>query len=296
MKAIIRILFILSGIICLSFSPSDVSPFPFKNSSLLWKIEGKNVPNGSYLFGTMHLIEKEYFVFPDKLKKIISKTDCLVMEMAGLPSQTEALKYVILKEGSFFDYFTTEQTDSILRWAKEELKMEEDVFRVSMSKMKPFVVVQLATQMNFMGKTESYEISFEKIAKDNKLEIQGLETLEQQMSFFDNLTNKEQAEMVMEGIRTSKESINSVRDMEKVYQRQNIDSLYLLIHNDAGIISKKETDFLDNRNTNWVPQIKKMIAAKKCFIAVGAGHLGGPNGIIRLLEKEGYTITPIELK
>lgn len=291
-----RLTTVLICIICLSFASSDVSPFPFKNSSLLWKIEGPNIPSGSYLFGTMHLIEKEYFVFPDKLKKIVSKTDCLVMEMAGLPNQTEALKYVMLKEGSFFDYFTPEQTDSIFKWAKEELKMEQEVFRMSMSKMKPFVVVQLATQMNFMGKTESYEMSFEKIAKDNKIELQGLETLEQQMSFFDNLTNEEQAEMVMEGIRTSKESISSIQDMEKVYQRQNIDSLYLLIHNDKGIISKKETDFLDNRNANWVPQIKKMIASKKCFIAVGAGHLGGPNGIIRLLEKDGYTITPVQLK
>jgi len=38
-----------------------------------------------------------------------------------------------------------------------------------------------------------------------------------------------------------------------------------------------------------------MIANKRCFIAVGAGHLGGPNGVIRLLEKEGYTLTPVEL-
>lgn len=291
-----RLTTVFIGIICLSFVSSDVSPFPFKKSSLLWKIEGPNVPNGSYLFGTMHLIEKEYFLFPDKLKKMVPKTDCLIMEMAGLPDQTEALKYLILKEGTFFDYFTTEQTDSILKWAKVELKMEEDVFRMSMSKMKPFVVVQLATQLNFMGKTESYEMSFEKIAKDNKMEIKGLETLEQQMSIFDNLTNREQAEIVMEGIRDTKGSISSVRKMEEIYQRQNIDSLYLLIHNEKGIISKKEADFLDNRNVNWVPQIKKMIAFKKCFIAVGAGHLGGPNGIIRLLEKEGYTLTPVELK
>ena len=34
---------------------------------------------------------------------------------------------------------------------------------------------------------------------------------------------------------------------------------------------------------------------KKCFIAVGAGHLGGENGIIRLLQKEGFYLTPIYL-
>jgi len=37
------------------------------------------------------------------------------------------------------------------------------------------------------------------------------------------------------------------------------------------------------------------IDQKTAFIAVGAGHLGGPEGVIRLLQKEGYTLTPVKL-
>ena len=43
--------------------------FPMEESSLLWKITGPNMESDSYLFGTMHLIKKEYFLFPRKLKK-----------------------------------------------------------------------------------------------------------------------------------------------------------------------------------------------------------------------------------
>ena len=68
-----------------------------------------------------------------------------------------------------------------------------------------------------------------------------------------------------------------------------------MIQDEGGVISAESADFLDNRNAAWVPQIKEMIASKRCFIAVGAGHLGGPNGVIRLLEKEGYILTPVEL-
>jgi uncharacterized protein YbaP (TraB family) len=71
-----------------------VTDFPMKESSLLWKIEGPGIPKGSYLFGTMHLIEKKYFVFPDKLEKLVKKSDQLVMELPGLPNQLEALKLV----------------------------------------------------------------------------------------------------------------------------------------------------------------------------------------------------------
>jgi uncharacterized protein YbaP (TraB family) len=69
----------------------------------------------------------------------------------------------------------------------------------------------------------------------------------------------------------------------------------MLINQDKGILSKKEDEFLSKRNQNWVPKIKESISSKKCFIAVGAGHLGGPNGLIRLLQKEGYTLTPVQL-
>lgn len=290
------ILFLLVQLtLCWQIVFSQTTEFPMKESSLLWKIEGPGIPKGSYLFGTMHMIEKEYFIFPDKLEKIVKKSEQLVMELPGLPNQKEAMKYVLLEEGTFFDYFTPEQTDSILIWAKQEFKMDEAAFRATMSKMKPFVVVQMATQIHFMGKTESYEMKLEEIAKTNKLSITGLETIEQQMAFFDDLTKDQQAEMVMEGIRDSEKSIETMKEMEVLYQGQNVDSLYLMIQDEGGVISAESADFLDNRNAAWVPQIKEMIANKRCFIAVGAGHLGGPNGVIRLLEKEGYTLTPVEL-
>jgi uncharacterized protein YbaP (TraB family) len=217
------------------------------------------------------------------------------MELPGLPNQLEALKLVKLSEGTFFDYFTAEQTDTILRWAKSELKMSEEKFRSTMGGMKPFVVVQMATQMHFIGKTESYEMTFEKIAKENGIEIKGLETIQQQMSLFDNLTKEEQSEMVMEGIRDSEKTLELTERMQQVYVRQNVDSLFLMISEEGGTISEEQSDFLDKRNENWVPQIEAMIREKKTFIAVGAGHLGGPNGVIRLLEKKGYTISPVEL-
>lgn len=270
--------------------------FPMSESSLLWEIKGPGVKHGSYLFGTMHLIEKEYFLFPKSLEKRVQKADVLVMELPGMPSQFDAMNLLKLKQGSFFDFFTTEQSDSILVWAKEALKLSEEAFRKTMSPMKPFVAIQLATQMQFMGKTASYELKFEEIATESKVEIKGLETLEEQLSFFDNLTKEQQAEMVMEGIREMQKSIEFSKKVQQVYARQNVDSLYIMLHENGGIVTSEEKLFIDDRNKKWVPQIRESLASKRTFIAVGAGHLGGPNGLIRLLEKEGFTLSPVELK
>lgn len=284
---------ILIGIFCLSISSSDVSPFPFTTSSLLWKIESPTSET-SYLFGTMHIIEKEYFIFPKSLEKLVSKSDKVIMELPGIPSPKEALPLITLKQGSFFDFFSKEQTDSILQWANSELKMNEQLFRSVFYKMKPFVVVQTAVQLQFQGKTESYEKSFYTLSNDKKIETIGLETVQQQMNFFDELTKEEQAELVMESIRSPKKSIDLINRMQKVYTRQNVDSLFLLFQEEGGALSKKQNQFLDDRNKNWIPKIKTNISTKNCFIAVGAGHLGGTNGLIRLLQKEGYTLTPIQ--
>jgi uncharacterized protein YbaP (TraB family) len=293
LKGLILLFFI--GFTKLFYAQGNVTEFPMEESSLLWKISGKNVKSDAYLFGTMHLIEKDYFIFPKKLQKVVKKSDALVMELEGLPNQAEAIGYVMLKEGSFFDYFSPEQTDTILRWAKAKFGMEEATFRSSFSNMKPFAVTQLAVQLHFIGKTESYELSFEELAKAADIEIIGLETIAEQMSLFDNLTPEQQTEMVMESIRTGEKSIELVKKMQTVYQSQEIDQLYSLILEEGGVIQEEQANFLDNRNKKWIPQIEQIISTKNTFIAVGAGHLGGPNGVIRLLEKEGYTLTPIKL-
>jgi uncharacterized protein YbaP (TraB family) len=241
------------------------------------------------------LIEKEYFFFPDKLQKLVEKSDLLIMELAGIPDQQEALQHIQLKEGVFFDYFSTEQTDSILRWAKAELHMNDAQFKGVMTKMKPFVAVQLATQMHFFGKTESYELTLDELAKKNEIPVKGLETVEEQMSLFDGLSRKEQSEMVMEIVRNPKEQYESTEKMEQLYVRQQVDSLYMQIVNSEGTIAAENARFIDDRNIRWVPMIEESIRQKRSFIAVGAGHLGGPNGVIRLLQRRGYTLTPIKL-
>lgn len=281
--------------ISLHLNAQSEYPFAAKDDALLWKIKGEGVHKNCYLFGTMHLIEEDYFLFPSKLKKAIAKSEVLTMELADLPDPSKSLKYIMLKEGSFFDYFNEEQEDSILTWANENLNLSEEAFKKTFNKFKPFAVVQVATQMQFIGKTKSYELEFISLAEENNLDIKGLETIEQQMAIFDSLTPAQQSEMVMENIRDFDSNLSDMKSLMEVYDLQQVDALYEKIHEEGGVIEEEQEAFLDNRNANWVPQIEEMIKSNAVFIAVGAGHLGGPNGVIRLLEKEGYELIPIKL-
>jgi uncharacterized protein YbaP (TraB family) len=50
---------------------------------------------------------------------------------------------------------------------------------------------------------------------------------------------------------------------------------------------------LVNRNKNWIPKLENWMKQKTLFIAVGAGHLAGDEGVINLLKRQGYTVEPV---
>lgn len=289
-----KVVFILSLLLSIS-GIAQVSPFPLEESSLLWKIDGPGVKKGCYLFGTMHLIEKDYFVFPKSLPQLLKKTSVLVMELDGSPQFATVKTALQLKSGSFFDFFTKDQSDSIVKWAATNLHMDSSNFCSFIQPMKPFVMAQLMAQLQFKNSVESYEKNFESLAKKEKVPIFGLETADEQIQFIDALPAVSQVEMVMEPIRQGENSHAKLVALEKTYQSQNIDALYQLMQDETGFVANEQTTLVDNRNANWIPKIEKFIQKDRTFIAVGAGHLGGEKGIIRLLEAKGYRVTPIEL-
>lgn len=276
--------------------------YPMEDRALLWKIEGNGITTKSYLFGTIHLIEKERFYFPNKLRKIVGKSEVLTMEIAGLPDPVEAMNLSRLEEGTFFDFFTDEQTDSILVWVETNTSLTPKAFEMIAKKMKPFVVAQILSEMDKnnpggdIGNKESYERELEAIAEEAGLEMNGFETVAEQMGYFDSFSDKQQAEMVMATVRNNNgESYAELEKMMNLYEEQNIDGLYQLIAENDEMSEDMNDILLTNRNKRWIPKIEEMIAEKSTFIAVGAGHLGGPEGVIRLLEAQGYTLTPVKL-
>ncbi|TNE54560.1 MAG: TraB/GumN family protein [Bacteroidetes bacterium] len=290
-------IFLCSLLFLCSFSSEEHGKKLESSSSLLWKIEGTGVHKDCYLFGTMHMIQKDRFYFPTALQKKIRKSQLVISEvdLDDLDDQMKLMPYLTLQEGNVLDFFTEKQQDTLLNWAKEEFFLDKEAFLASMGKMKPFVLLQLTTQMSMVGKVESYEMSIAKICKEEKIETLGLEGLEEQIGFLDALSKEQQAEMVIEAIRDGDKAVEMLRDLQDMYLRQEMDSLYLIAKNEGGTMGSLEQVFLAQRNHNWIPKIKAWIAEKSCFIAVGAGHLGGEEGVINLLRKEGYRLTPVKI-
>ncbi|MFT5859524.1 MAG: hypothetical protein ACI865_001627 [Flavobacteriaceae bacterium] len=275
---------------------NDVRSYPMDESSLLWQIEGPGVMDKCYLFGTMHLISAESFFFPKKLEKALSKSEQLIMEIPGTDISQELVEELLLLEnGSLKDYLDSAQLDSLKYWAKDQLGITDQMFAFAFETLKPIAVVQIVMQASASNDQMSYEIKLEEIATEIELTINGLETYQEQLSFFDSLDTAMQTEMIMQSIRENSDDAFFDQQMLALYTSQNIDGLYQLMIEDDSFDSRMQAVFLDDRNIKWIPKIKENIRNARTFIAVGAGHLGGPKGLIRLLETEGYTLTPIKL-
>ncbi len=82
--------------------------------------------------------------------------------------------------------------------------------------------------------------------------------------------------------------------MITAYKEQRMGELESLMKNEEFGMESNQDILLDNRNRNWVGQLKTIMKQAAVFVAVGAGHLPGKTGLIALLRKEGYTLRPVE--
>ena len=268
-------------------------------NSVLWEVSS-DTSKTAYLFGTMHLMAEDSFFFPDTLSALLSKSDVLVMELNNEVFDPSIMDIMLLEEGELFDFFSEAQQDSILGFTAEKLSLSEEMFQASFSKLKPVIVSQLFAMMSNVTddttaqgiKSHEAELSF--LAKIDSIPLIGFETAREQINLFDELPKEVQSEMVMEQVR-GVDNISDFGTLTELYKSQNVDSMYYFIHNSDSYFSEYEEEFLSKRNRNWVPKIITILSDQKAFIAVGAGHLGGPNGLIHLLREAGYTVKPIRL-
>jgi uncharacterized protein YbaP (TraB family) len=136
-------------------------------------------------------------------------------------------------------------------------------------------------------------------AKQYKKKIKGMETMAYQAGVLDSIPYQLQAQQLVSYIDSANKGVDedkNLKEMFNAYKNQDLKKLEeLLIESDAGMAGFTDI-LLYHRNRNWVNKLKTLMPEKSLLVAVGAGHLPGEKGLISLLRKEGYTVTPVENK
>ncbi len=265
------------------------------DNTLLWEISGKGLKQPSYMFGTFHLLCKDDIMFSKNLQTAIKESKEVYFEMdLDDPANTlGGMFFMNMKNKTLKDLYTTEELEKVSRFFKDSLKMNLSFF----NKMKPMMLEALLYPRMMPCKTPSgVEMELMTIAKKEKKEIKGFETIEVQSSVFDSIPYDVQAKALLKDIDSTEKYKVYFNKMVDIYKNQETAKLAQLMTDTTFSGGENDDVLLKNRNTNWVKQLNKILKDNNIFMGVGAAHLFGKDGLVVLLRKEGYTVRPIKNK
>jgi uncharacterized protein YbaP (TraB family) len=263
----------------------------FTNSQLLYEIKSKDGQHTSYLFGTIHMMPKEQFNIDSTLTAAFNKSSMIAMEVdlnMDLAQKIELAKETILPEGKTLRNICTDaQYQLIYTYALDSMHMSKKKFK-RYSRLKPFFFSSVMLQES-LEDTKSYELEFGEMAKKGSKKTMGLESIQVQMQTINTVSLEDQVRMLIDGMNQTQ----GYDAMLSNYLSESIDALYIDIITESEGFPNFIENFLNKRNSQWIPVITDQIERENTFIAVGAGHLPGPKGVLELLRAQGYSLTPI---
>ena len=298
MKLLSFLSLLLVGSIAYAQEAADTSKL---ESSLLWRITHPEIEQPSYLYGTIHMIDADDFFLTDSTRWAFDQTTRTTFEI-NLEDEMNLFSQLSLMTAMFMDDGVTLQ--ALLK--KDEYQLVKDHFdRMGMGgfmfsmmqKIKPMFLTVFASgdvQGGMSGGgIKSYEMELWQMAKDADKSVGGLETAKFQMSVFDSIPYKAQADMLVDAIEAGDSGSDQLDELTTIYKTQNIEAMVQSIGDDVEGLGKYEEILLNKRNRNWIPVMGEQMREQPTFFAVGAGHLAGPVGVIKLLRAAGYTVTPM---
>lgn len=262
--------------------------------TLLWEVSGGNLSKPSYFLGTMHILCPEDAFLSPAVQQILDTVETVYFELDldNMGLMMAAMKNMaMLNDTTLSDLLTEEELEKVKSLLADKIPFP---FKV-LERFKPMLISGLLSEQMLPCKAGAgTEMLIMEEAVKRKLPTEGLETPAYQFSLFDNIPYAEQAKSLLQSLDTlSNEGELVVGKMLTAFQQQDLEELARLTQSEeAGLVGYEEI-LLNNRNRNWVEKFAELSAESQLLYAVGAGHLPGANGVLKLLEQKGYKLRPL---
>jgi len=273
---------------------------------LLWKLE-KPGEKPSYLFGTMHMTDERVTTLPPAAKRAYDGADTIIIETTDALDKAKMMAAMASEPGLMM--FTDNTTLSSLLSPQDAAVLNKGLDArgippATVARMKPWMLsammalpacevarqaagapvldVKLATEAKASGKT-----------------VEGLETAVGQLRAMASLPLSFHMKSLVETMKLG-DKVNDVNEsMIVLYQRGEIGMFWPLLRaimpdttDEAGYAAFEQTMITD-RNKVMAANAAPILARGNAFMAVGALHLPGPDGLVEDFRKAGYTVTAV---
>jgi uncharacterized protein YbaP (TraB family) len=257
---------------------------------IFWKLKA---PNGltHYLFGTIHTDENRIITFLPIVKQSLDASDLLVVEIAS----DDHAKNLFMSNHSLTSDLNEAELNQIKKLSEFHVMYFENVIR-----MKPWLLAII-----FDSPKPSSEFNQDfllmSMASDLDKDVTGIESSQEHFAIMDSLSLDDQLVMLRSVLKkTEKERLADYRLLMKEYLLADLDRIRKTDEELTGKLlppdlwAKMKIQLMDERNKKMVTKIKELSKDKQLFIAVGASHLSGQDGLLNQLRQSGFKMSPMK--
>jgi uncharacterized protein YbaP (TraB family) len=262
--------------------------------ALFWSIHKGGVAAG-YLLGTIHSEDPRVLEFSDEFIGRLNSNDVFAMELVpDLPTLARLTEYMHYPPGQSLEAVIGVDRFKDLSSALSSYSVPQEFI----SRMKPWAAMMtLSTPPPRTGFFMDLSLSLR--ASGAGLKVVGLETLEQQLSFLENMPEAMQFSLLDQAIAEFERVDEVHQKMVDVYLHNDLVELQALTDEQLRAVGKEASDYfiasgIDARNLRMVESLVPQLEKNRVFVAIGALHLPGENGLINLLRRQGFDLNPID--
>jgi uncharacterized protein len=264
----------------------------------LWKVTG---PKGVvYLLGTIHAAKADFYPLPSIIEDSFEKADTLIEEIdISEPAEAARVQQGLIEDGSYPNGDTiTNHLSEVTRSHLAAYLKKGDLPEPVVAHMRPWLVSMLIGQLELqrMGFDPSYGLDqhFLEEARQSHKQIGALEDVGSQVKTLSSLSEEFQDRLLLSSLVDMEKSQEVLDLLTRAWQSGDAAAMQELITSsvrDYPQLKPLMTKLFDDRNTAMTAKIERFLQTPKSyFVAVGAGHLVGDQGILSQLRRKNFTV------
>lgn len=273
--------------------------------SIFWKIEKPGIET-SYLLGTMHVTDPRVLAMPKGAAEAKGSAKVVVVESDEILDEKQAMGRLLAKpqltmmtDGkSITDYLSPEDQKTLEAGLKTR-----GIPLSAVSRMQPWMLSSFMAlpACELARKGGGADFLDKKLAEDTVREgkpVKGLETMQEQLEAIASIPTAFHIKSLIEMVRLGDRMDDVTTTMTDLYLSGEIGMMMPMLKRVAPDSSEGEgyAEFeervVTDRNHRMAERSLPILAEGGAFIAVGALHLVGEEGLVTLFRKAGYTVTP----
>jgi uncharacterized protein len=262
--------------------------------NFIWKATGKQ--GVVYLVGSVHLLTKDFYPLSPALEAAYKSSDLLVEEVDMGAMLEPGAQMQMLSRGLLSGDQSLEKVLSPATYALVSKKLAEVGAPVeALKRMKPWMIALTLEAMQWQKAGFDADLGLDKhfydLAKQEGKEVQGLETVDYQISRFDEMPMDLQDHLLAETIKGIDTEQSNLTKLIESWRAGDAAAVERIVLKDLQQEPQLYQRLLVERNKNWLPKLEALFSRKRpAFVVVGAAHLIGPDGLIPMLKAKGYTV------